>query len=314
MAEGPSGRLLVAGLLLVSTLIGAGQCPLPETSVLVSVADDQGVPVESFTLQVDERGRRTRTMTVDVDGATFVYFVSDPGATLLFFVTHPDYHPGVVLMDPVSPGDAAGSHLEVEITLVPSGTCLGVEKTCAGHVLPAPGPGLAPGQVVIGVNDWVYAREFPLLLAPYCLDPVVDDDVDAFAMWMDLVEGDVEDTIDLLEASAIVQWADVRGYEGDYHGTPILVQFVVGTMVNDAQDLVESIPGLLWIETVLAPTWGTVAVNRGTEAAWSCTLEQDPNIEYAHEDGLMLGVDDTRERPPAVTPGSSCRYGSTALW
>ncbi len=286
MAEGLERVPLVAGLILGVALLGVDECRVG-TPVVVSVVDAAGAAVESFSVRVDERAQWTRSVTFQVDGTgSFVYFVTDPEATVLFFVSHPDYHPGVAVLDPLAV--ASSDPVAVTIPLVPVDTCLGFSNACStssGGGAATSGPGT--GTVVVGMNDWVYAAEVPLILAPYCLSVEVEESVDSFAMWTDLVEGDLGATLAVLESSGMVLWADARGYSGEYEGTPILVQFQVGVSINDAQALVQATPGLEWLETVLAPTWGTVEVRSGSESLWACTLEEDPNIEYAHGDFVL---------------------------
>lgn len=279
--QGYCFQLLLAAFAPAMFFLGVDECQMNEEGLRVYVVDQGGVPVQDLYVRIEERGKRTSSveMEVQADGS-FSYSVVDPDATILFFVDHPAYHTGVGLLEPLSSYPAGTAPSSVTITLIPSHVCLDISAECPASQMPGrPGVDYASGELIVNVNDWFSDTEFLEILSPYCLEAEVSPSVNDFSMWTDLLEGDPSDVIEILEASELVQWADVRGYSGAYQGTPILIEFNLSATVNDAQDLIDSVDGLQWLSTSLAPTWGTVYVDKGLELEWMCTLDQDPNVE-----------------------------------
>jgi molybdopterin synthase sulfur carrier subunit len=244
----------------------------------VEAIDD--APIDGFAARFDERGKRTRSQTIDVQsGATTTYTVKDVAAAIVVLVSVDGYYSSVGVVDPpADPGQAAMSD-PLRIRLVPKGRCIKLSDECAGQT--AGGP-FAPGDVLVGMDAWLWPDEVDVALEPYC--QLIDglDQGKTVSLWVDVVQGDPQAAIASLRASASVQFADVRGFDGaPVTGTSMLIVFGPGVTINAARDLIDSINGLRWLRTDLSPASATVHVEVGQEAAWVCQLKQDPNVAYA---------------------------------
>lgn len=279
-------------------------CPAAVTQVSLSVTVTGGVPADGFTAQFEERDRGIRTTLMEVpSGSHVAYGVTDPSATLIVLVQKAGYYPGLAVVPPIGQAQESRALRSFAIQLIEAGECLGVLPGCAHNS----GSGqFVPGELIVGVNDWLSNAEIATILAPYCLPFTPSDACDSFAMWVDVTSGNANAVIAKLEASGLVQWAEVRGWPcGQPSGTPVIVQFTCSASLNAARELIASLDGVRWLETIRPPKWALASVPPGSEGEWACTLSNDPNVEYAEpnfilciqeEFGCLPGLETTAQR------------------
>jgi hypothetical protein len=248
-------------------------------SVHLTVNAPDGQPISHFEARFDERGERTSsTIIAATAGATLTYTAKDTAATIVLFVSAADYYTAVrVLPPPAEPGGGAIVE-EVDLRLIAKDQCVAIADDCHGQSADG---SFVPGEVVVGMNDWLWPDEVETALAPYCR-PVEGLPVGkSISMWVDAA-GDAQEAVATLQASDLVELAQIRGYDGGpVTGTAIIVGFRLGVTVNDARDLIDGIGGLRWLRIVLSPTAVIASVPEGHEGEWVCELKRAPGVSYA---------------------------------
>ena len=143
-----------------------------------------------------------------------------------------------------------------------------------------PGVHYAPGHVVVGFADDTDEHDVVALFEAAGV-PFNSHFPRMFSVPCVITSGDISHHVRTLEQSAIVLWAQQRG-------GMLLVQFNVRATMETAERLLSSIEGLQpqWDRINVAPKWGVVEVEPGSEFAWILALETHPWVRYAVVDRL----------------------------
>ncbi len=283
------GRVTISELVMAVTAAlsgcGVGPAERPTPRVEVQVAASDGTPVDGFSVQFDERAGRVTSSEVEVVGDSTFHVLQDASATVVVVARKAGFHDALAVLDP--PPTPEQGVRRVDLLLVPEGDCLSIAPACADAG--GDGPEFVPGEVFFEASNWLWPDEVATALAPYCLDTDPNPFGKRFSMWVDVFGADPAAVIEQLDASDLVSAAFLRGYGGSQPvaGETVLVSFLDTATINAARDLIDSIDGVRWLETVLPPANGVVTVEPGSEWAWACTLERDPAFESASPNFLF---------------------------
>ena len=247
--------------------------------VQLMAVDADGQPISRFSVQFSERSdTKTTEATFRATSTSATYVPDNLYSTLVAVVTKPSYLPSVVSLN-LNESLGGGRKLaKVKVPLVVEGKCLTVPQECKGR---APSE-FFPGNITVGFHKWLTADEVKMILDQQCIVNYEVHPALGFAMWIDVIDRNVQATISELESNEIVAWAKQRGWSGDRptHAT-VVVQFGNSATINAAIELINGMQGIEWLETVLPPVWAEVNVEPQTEGEWKCAFEQNPNVEYA---------------------------------
>lgn len=246
--------------------------------VQLTAVDHDGQPISNFSVQFSERSdTMTTEATYRTTSKSVTYVPDNLDSTLVAVMTKPSYFPSVVLLN-LDASLGSGSKLaKVNVPLLTEGECLTVPQECKSR---APSE-FFPGKIIVGFHKWLMADKVKMILDQYC---IMNCEVHAFrfAMWINVIDRDVQTTINELEGNEIVAWAKQRGWSGDRPThTTVVIQFGNSATINAAIELINSMEGIEWLETILPPVWAEVNVEPQTEGEWKCAFEQNPNVEYA---------------------------------
>ena len=153
------------------------------------------------------------------------------------------------------------------------------------------GSNFVAGEILVGIKEGVSEEEFEKMIRSYGLR-WESNYQQSFSYWVKLKTGDPEVLAQELEKSALVGWADRRGYgQGEKGFEHLLVQFNEGVKDEQAHEL---IGGFKELEIAsdrsgLKYNWAKVFVPKGEEKKWIDTLEDESIVRYA-EVNLILGL------------------------
>lgn len=145
-----------------------------------------------------------------------------------------------------------------------------------------------PGEVAVGFVDTINYAFIVSFVRSLKLEPIEIDADSAFSMWMRVDSGNVTDVITRLQQDPAVAWAQQRGYEGGDPQKAYLLAHFLGTVdTTYALELIGSIKGVSWVQTIHPPRIASIKVPEGQEIAWIAYLETYPFVRWAELNYLL---------------------------
>lgn len=268
-------RVTIAiGLLATIPLLGC---------VELEVTDSSGALLPGFSATLESRGDSIwRSLQVESESSDILLGLGVARHGVITVVKE-GYHPGIGVAIPMETHDVRdGLWLQpVSVALTLAGDCI-VPDSGGG----TPTGSFVPGEVLVGLNDFLVGDEQTFLFEQYCLD--VGDPVDhqGFSVWIDNIDGDVSALTSDLSAQGLGFLTKLRSHPPFRGQSWLLLNIRSITIPQDELEntvyrTLHAHKGIELLEVVRRPKFKKIFVPIGSELAWIELLEQHPAIEYA---------------------------------
>jgi hypothetical protein len=257
----------------------------------VEVADSNGTPLDGFSVTLEARGDVPWSSFHGQSRRSNVLLPLGLERTGVVIAQKEGYHPGIGIAAAFDSEDVEAGEVVrgVPISLIEENECL-----VAGPAGGAPPNPYVPGDVIVGLHDFLVGEEQSLLFEQYCLsvgDPVHHQ----FNVWIDEISGDAEAFFADLNAQGLGFWERIRDYY-PRQGTSWQLANVRGLpgaaipedqLENIVYETLEAHDGIELLEVYRFSKHRVVSVPVGHEWGWVQLFEQHPAVRYADLNYIM---------------------------
>jgi hypothetical protein len=251
--------------------------------VELEVTDSNGALLVGFSVTLASRGDSIwRSQQFESEGSDILLGLGVERHGVIV-VMKEGYHPGIGIAIPIERDDVRGGlgPQQLSVPLTQADDCI-----VAGSGGSTPSGSYVPGEVLVGLNDFLVGDEQTFLFEQYCLD--VGDPVDhqGFSVWIDNIDGDVSALTSDLYAQELGFLTTLRSHPPFRGQSWLLLNIRSNTIPQDELEntvyrTLNRHKGIELLEVVRKPKSKKIFVPIGRELAWINLLEQHPAIRYA---------------------------------